>query len=59
MTVGRVVPDNFNAYTCGVVGDGVRCTYDRGWAPATTTQAELIDLWSATAWPAARAPPTG
>ena len=45
---GRVVPDNFNAYTCGTVdsaGGGVRCTYDRGWAPGATTQAELVDLW--------------
>ena len=45
VTVGRIVPDNFNAYTCGVVGDGVRCAYDRGWAPRTTTQAELVELW--------------
>lgn len=49
VTVGRVVPDNFNAYTCGVVdsadGIGVRCTYDRGWAPAATTQGELVELW--------------
>ena len=45
-TVTRIVPDNFNAYTCGVVGDGVRCAYDRGWAPRTTTQAELVDLWT-------------
>ncbi|HEY0814428.1 MAG TPA: hypothetical protein VGE11_14210 [Pseudonocardia sp.] len=43
--VTRVVPDNFNAYTCGVVGNGVRCTYDRGWTPASTSEAELIDLW--------------
>ena len=46
---GRVVPDNFNAYTCGTVdgaeGAGVRCAYDRGWAPGATTQDELVDLW--------------
>jgi hypothetical protein len=45
VTVPRIVPDNFNAYSCGVVGNGVRCAYDAGWAPATTTQAELVDLW--------------
>lgn len=44
-TVSRIVPDNFNAYTCGVDGDGVRCAYDRGWTPTATTQAELVDLW--------------
>jgi hypothetical protein len=42
----RVVPDNFNAYSCGAADGGVRCTYDRGWTPGTTTQEELIDLWS-------------
>lgn len=45
VTVSRVVPDNFNAYTCGIVDGGVRCTYDRGWAPGGTSEAELIDLW--------------
>ncbi|MBA3906562.1 MAG: hypothetical protein H0X35_07755 [Pseudonocardiales bacterium] len=44
--VTRVVPDNFNAYTCGIVGNGVRCTYDRGWAPGSTSEPELKDLWS-------------
>ena len=44
-TVDRIVPDNFNAYTCGVVDDGVRCAYDRGWAPGATTEGELVDLW--------------
>jgi hypothetical protein len=44
--VTRIVPDNFNAYSCGIVGDGVRCTYDRGWAPMGTSEAELIELWT-------------
>jgi hypothetical protein len=28
-----------------VVGDAVRCTYERGWAPCGTSEAELTDLW--------------
>jgi hypothetical protein len=44
-TVSRIVPDNFNAYSCAVVGDAVRCTYERGWAPCGTSEAELTDLW--------------
>ena len=49
VTVPRVVPDNFNAYSCAVVDSGVdsgvRATYERGWAPGGTSEAELTDLW--------------
>ncbi len=61
----RVVPDNFNAYTCGIVDSaaavrGVRCTYDRGWAPGAHDAGRARSTCgAATAWPAGRAPPTG